>query len=107
MFVQAVGDVVIDRERIEKRALLKDHADLIAHALHFGLVKFCDLFAVNENLPGVRFKQAENEFEDGCLAAARTTQDDLDFALRHFEADVIKDFLVFKRELYVAKLDGW
>ena len=68
--MRAISDVVIDRERIEERAFLKDHPDLIACALHLRLVEAGDLFAVHENLSLVGLEQTEDEFQHGGFAAA-------------------------------------
>jgi hypothetical protein len=104
--VQAVGDVVVDGERVEERALLEDHPDLLAHAHHLGLRVLGDVFAVHEDAPRVGLEQAQYEVDDGGLAAARAAEDDLRLAAVDEEADAVEDDAVVEGEDYVAELDG-
>ena len=59
LLVQAVRDVVVDRERVEERALLEDHADLLAHGHHLRLRVVRDVLAVNDDAARVGLQEAE------------------------------------------------
>src|SRR5256714_5127409 len=65
LLVQSVGDVVVDRERVEERALLEDHSDLLSDAHHLGLCVVGDVLAVNEYAPLVRLQESEDELDRG------------------------------------------
>src|SRR5919112_56627 len=86
LLVQAVGDVVVDRERVEERALLEDHPDLLAHGHHLGLGVLGDVLAVNDDAARVGLEEAENQLDGRRLAAARAAEDDLRLALLDGEA---------------------
>ena len=75
--MQAIGNVIVDRKGIEKCAFLKHHADLFAHRHHLRFVVVSDVFTVDKNSPGVGFKQAQYQFDDRRLSAARTAENDL------------------------------
>src|SRR2546423_4477504 len=106
LLVQTVRDVVVDRERVEERALLEDHTDLLSDAHHLGLRVVRDVFAVNEYATLVGLQKAEDEFYRGRLAAARAAEDDLGLAFAHLEAHAVEDDAVVERERHVAELDG-
>src|SRR4051812_17624376 len=59
LLVQAVRDVVVNRERVEERALLKDHADLLAYGHHLGLGVLRDVLAVHDDAARVGLEQPE------------------------------------------------
>jgi len=103
--VQAISDVIVNRQRVEERAFLKHHPDLLANAHHLFFSVVRDVFAVDEDLARIRFQQSEHELDDGRLAAARAAKNDLGLALHDFEAEIIEDYAVVKREHDVAKLD--
>ena len=72
LFAQAVGDVVVNREAVEERAFLKDHADLLAHGHHllFGVVG--DVLTVDQNAARIGFDQPERQPQQRRLARAAT-----------------------------------
>ena len=58
-------DVLVNRQGIKERALLKDHADLFPHAHHLALPIIGDIFTVDENLAVVRLDQAKYQLDGG------------------------------------------
>src|SRR5919198_3576959 len=106
LLVQAVGDVVVDRTKVEERALLEDHADLLPDAHHLGLRVFGDVLAVYEDAARVGLQEAEDELDGRGLAAARAAEDDLGLTPAHLEAETVEDDAVVEREGHVPELDG-
>ncbi len=62
--MRAIGDIFIHRQAVEQRAFLKDNAHALAHLVKFFLAEVGNLCAINEDLPAVRFEQAENQPQD-------------------------------------------
>src|SRR5215212_2581516 len=91
LFVQSKGDVVVNRKRVEKRAFLKHHPDVLADGHHLFFAVVSDVFAIDEHLPGVRFEQAQYDLDDSRLTTAGTAKDDLRLALHHLETQGVQD----------------
>src|SRR5262247_1655932 len=98
LLAQAVGDVVVNREAVEQRALLKDHPDLLPY-LHqplFGVIG--DVFTVYENAPRIGFDQPQGQAQQRGLPRAAPPHHDLGFAVAHIEADFVQNRALVERE---------
>ena len=54
LLVQPVADVLVNRQRIEERVLLEQHADVAAHTEQIALGHRVDALAVDDNGAGIR-----------------------------------------------------
>ena len=88
--VQAIADVLGDRQRIEERVLLEHHADVGAHAQQVALGQVVDALSVDGDRAGVRAEQAEDQLEQNRLARTAGAQQKPQAALRDAEADVAR-----------------
>ena len=104
--VQPVADVLGDRQRIEQRALLEQHADVAAHAHEIALGHAIDALAIDENRAGVGPKQSENELEHDGLPAAAGAEQDLHASLRDAETDIAKDDVLVEGERDLVEHHG-
>ena len=78
--VQLVADVLADGERVEERAFLEHHAEVLPHRHHLVFGQLIDALALDPDGAGVRLQQAENQLQDGRLAGAAGAQEDLGVA---------------------------
>ena len=69
LFVELEADVLADGERVEQRAFLEHHADVMAHAHQLGLGHLVDAVAVHPDRAGVGPQQAEHQLQDRRLPA--------------------------------------
>ena len=106
LFVQPIADVLRDRERIEQRVVLKQHADVGPHLQQIALPHVVDALAVDEDPARVRPQQSKNELEQHGLAGAARAQQDPHGPLRHAETDVAKDHVFVERQRHVLEDDG-
>jgi hypothetical protein len=95
---QAEADVLGDGHRVEQRVLLEQHADIGAHAQQFLLAHLADTLTVDEDCPGIRPEQSENQLERHRLPRAAGAEHDGQSALRHGEADVSEYHLIVEGE---------
>src|SRR5262245_53547174 len=98
LLAQAVGDVVVNREAVEQRALLKDHPDLLPY-LHQPLFSVIgDVFTVYQNGPRIGFDQPQSQAQQRGLPRAAPPHHDLGFAVTHLEADFVQNRALVERE---------
>src|SRR5258706_863291 len=70
------GDVLEDRHRVEERAALEEHSDLLAHAPHLLFREVGDVLAVHEDAPLVRVVEAVHLPERYGFPLARSAEAD-------------------------------
>ena len=92
--MQAIGDVIFHRERVEQRRLLKDHADAGAELEQIVLAHRRDLLAEDADRSRVRAKQTIGQLHQDGFAAARRSKNDASFAALDGEGDVLEHRLV-------------
>jgi hypothetical protein len=105
LFVQFVADVLPDRQRVEQRALLEDHAQIGANRHHLGLGHLVDALALDPDGAAIGLEQAEDQFQDGRLAGPARAQEDLGMALPDGEAQALEDDLLVEGEVDLFEHD--
>ena len=88
---QAVGHVVSDVERVEQRALLEDHADVVAEGEQFAVLELGDVLAEHFDGARVGAEETVGELEQDGFAHARRAEHDAGFAALHFKGDVLEN----------------
>ena len=102
---ELVADVLAHGERVEERALLKDHPEIGADRHQLVFVHAVDLFAVDEDPALIRLEQPENQAQDRRLSGAARAEEDLRVRGLQREADVAQDDLVVERQPDVVEDD--
>ena len=105
VLAQRKGDVLEDGHRVEERAALEQHPELLAHAvqLFFGMIG--DVFVFDDDAAGVGRFQSEHVPQRDRLAAARSAEDDQHFAAIDLEIGAAQHLLRAVRLVDVAELD--
>ena len=92
-FNQAVGDVLIDAERVEQRHLLEDDAQPRPQRKQLLFFQVGDVGAQHGDAAAVGPQQSQGELEQQGLAGAGDAQQDAGFAAVEGEGDVAQDFV--------------
>ncbi len=100
-----VGHVVANGERIEERALLKDHAGAGAQGEELLLGHMGNIFAEEQDAALVGPQQAVGELEQHALAHAGGAEQDTRFSRRNGEAHVFQHRRAVKSDGDVLKSD--
>src|SRR5262245_40689375 len=98
LFAQAVCDVVVNRETVEQRALLKDHPDLLPY-LHqplFGVIS--DVFPVYQYAARIGLDQSQSQAQQRGLPRAASPHHHLGFAVAPVEVDFVQNRAAVERE---------
>src|SRR5574337_146585 len=105
MFPEGVGDVLRHRKGIEERRTLKDHPDLLSDPDELVLRQRNVVLPLDENLAGIRFKQADDQLQ-GDAFADPTSADDRDRLTRlDREIHPRQDRYMVERLVDLAELD--
>ena len=99
---QAEGDVLPDRQAVEQRAALKQHAELFQK---FVAVAFGGVLAVDHDQPAVGFDKADDALDQHRLAGARSADDHHALALGDRQVDTVKNGLGAEGFMQVLDLD--
>ena len=91
VLAQREGDVLEDRHRVEERATLEEHADLLAHRHELLLGKPRDLHAVHPDLSRVGLLEAVHVPERDGLPGPGASQDHEDLSAPDGEVDLVED----------------
>ncbi len=75
-FAQGEGDVFADGERIEKRAVLEEHAGFLAQRHQLLLVHLGEVLVAEPNLPRIGLHEGDDVLEQHAFAAAAAADDD-------------------------------
>ena len=101
--VQAKGDVVFHRQRVEERRLLKDHSDAAAQFEQFRLAHRRHFLPQHKDASAIGTQQSEREFQDGGLAGAGDSQQHLGGAVFQFEGEAVEDDLLIEAQADIFK----
>ena len=82
-----------------------DHPDLGAHLLQLAALQARDFELLKENLARGRLQNAEDQAQDGALAAAALAHDDQAIERLDFQGNAVEHFFFRKCELHIAQLD--
>ena len=74
VLVEAIGDVLADRHRVEQRGALEQHRRLAPHLAQLALLELGDVDAADEDAPGVDPVQPDDQLEQHALADARRAE---------------------------------
>ena len=98
-----VGDVVADGERVEERALLKDHASAGAQGEKLLLGHVGDLFAKEQNAALIGAQEAVGELEQDALSHTGGAEQDAGLTGGNGEADVFQNGRAVEGDGDIAK----
>ena len=99
---EAEGDVLPDRQAVEKRAALKEHPEPGKEGIARSPV---GRFAIDKDLPAIGRHKAKDAFQQHRLAGARSADDHHAFAPGDGQVDPVQDGVGAKGLVNVAELD--
>jgi hypothetical protein len=102
---QAEGDVFPDRETVEQRAVLEQHADFRADRLTRAAALGEDVDAVDLDGAGVWLDQAEDAFDQHRFAGAGTADHHHRGAFGDIEIDAVQHYFIAERLAQAAQAD--
>ena len=103
---QSVGNVFVDRKRIEQRPLLEHNPHAPAHQGKLIFGKRDEVLTLNQDSTGVGLEQAQEKFQEDRFAGPRYAQQDERLTSAHLKGDVEEHQLVFKGDADVRDFDG-
>jgi hypothetical protein len=104
VLAQREGDVVIQRKRAEQRAVLKQHAELLAHLKQLGVAESRHRLAVHDHIALVRVQQADDVLDAHGLAGARRADDHRDLALWQSHVQAAQHVVASKGLMHLHEL---
>ncbi len=93
--------------RIEERAALKDHRDLLAHRSHLLIAEAGDVLAGNQNPSPLRLQKAHDLLQRHRLAHSGAAKDAQRLSRQHLEAHIVQHMQIAKRFRDVIEDDIW
>ncbi len=102
---QLEADVLPDRQAVEERAVLEQHADAVAQRLPLPPRQLQDVDAVDLDRALVGLDQPEDAFDGDGLAGAGAAEDDEALPGRDVEVDAIQHLLAAEGLLHAAHAD--
>ena len=106
MHFQGQGDVLLNRQRIEQRAVLKHHAQPLAQGRQLLLAEGRRVLAENFDAARGGLHQANDRLEQGALAAAAAAEHDGDFPLIHMRVNPAQDGRLTIGHAEILNVDG-
>ena len=98
-------DVVVEVHRAEQRAVLEQHAELLAHLEQLVVGHVRDRLAVHEHVALVGVEQADHVLDADRLAGARRAEDHRDLVLGDAHVEAAQDLVAAERLVDVDELD--
>ena len=106
MHFQGQGDVLLNRQRVEQRAILEHHAQPLAQGRQLLFAESRRVLAEDFDAARSGLHQADNRLEQGALAAAATAEHDGDFPLIHVRVNPAQDGRLAVGHAEVLDVDG-
>src|SRR5215217_4770729 len=106
VLAQRERDVVVEVHRAEQRAVLEQHAELLAHLEQLVVGHARDRLAVHQHVALVGIEQPDHVLDADRLAGAGRAEDHRDLVVGDAEVEAAKDLVAAERLVHLDELDG-
>ena len=105
VLAQRKGEVLVDRERVEERAALEHHPELLADAVQLTLGEARDVLTGDEDVPRLRADEPADQAQDRALARAAAAEDHRHLARRERAREAAEHLAVAERHVDALQRD--